>query len=195
MIVISDNMHGDIIRPSVIRQMKILVAEDEDNISLIYKVFLEERGHEVTITTDGKKCLEKYRSAMAETRKAASHRTVFDVVVLDYRMPGLDGLDVAKEILRVKPDQRIIFASAYTEETLRESIRQLQMFVELLQKPFEPNVLVEIIESNMVYKQLKAAAKDRKKLDDWNLSHDEVHDLLDKITKLRRSEVEMKNRS
>ena len=174
--------------------MKILVAEDEDNISLIYKVFLEERGHKVTLTTDGKKCLEKYQSAMAEIGKAASHHTVFDVVVLDYRMPGLDGLDVAKEILRLKPDQRIIFASAYTEETVRESVRQLEMYVEMLQKPFEPDVLVEIIESNTVYKTLKAAAKDRKKLDDWELSNDEVHDLLDKITKLRRSEIEMKSR-
>jgi CheY-like chemotaxis protein len=135
-------------------------------------------------------CLEKYHAAA----KTASHLPAFDVVVLDYRMPGLDGLDVAKEILRLRPDQRIIFASAYTEETLRESIRNLKMFIELLQKPFEPTVLVEIIEGNMVYEQMKASAKDRKKLDDWNLSHDEVQDLLDKVTKLRRAEVEMKNR-
>jgi two-component system cell cycle response regulator CpdR len=171
--------------------MKILAAEDEKNISLIYKIFLEERGHDVTITADGKMCLEKYYAAATKT---TSHLPVFDVVVLDYRMPGLDGLDVAKEILRLRPDQRIIFASAYTEETLCESIRDLKMFVELLQKPFEPSVLVEIIEGNMVYEQMKAAAKDRKKLDDWNLSHDEAQDLLDKVTKLRRAEVEMRNK-
>ncbi len=174
--------------------MRILIAEDEESISLIYRIYLEERGHEVTITSDGKKCVEKYHSTIAQASKAASHLPAFDVVVLDYRMPGLDGLDVAKEILRLRPDQRIIFASAYAEETLRESIRSLQMFVELLQKPFEPSVLVEIIEGNVVHEQLKAAAKDRKKLDDWNLSHDEAQDLLDKVTKLRRAEVEMKNK-
>lgn len=173
--------------------MRILVAEDEENISLTYKLFLEDRGHEVTLTSDGKECLEKYRSSIPESEKARSHARYFDVVVLDYRMPGLDGLSVAREILKLKPDQRIIFASAYTEETLFMSVKQLKMFVELLQKPFEPDVLIEIIEGNVVYEQLKAAAKDRKKLDDWNLSHDEAQDLLDKVIKLRRSEVEMKN--
>jgi hypothetical protein len=67
------------------------------------------------------------------------------------------------------------------------------MFIELLQKPFEPAVLVEIIEGNMVYEQMKASAKYQKKLDDWNLSHDEVQDLLDNVTKLTRAEVKLKN--
>jgi len=178
----------------VVMEMRILVAEDEESISLIYRIYLEERGHEVTITTDGKKCLEKYNSTMAEIGKAASHLPIFDVVVLDYRMPVFDGLHVGKEILRLRPDQRIIFASAYTEETLRESIKKLKMFVELLQKPFEPNVLVEIIEGNAVYEQLKSAAKEREKMRDWDLSHEEAQDLLDKVTRLRRAEVEMKNR-
>jgi len=172
--------------------MRILVAEDEENISLTYKLFLEDRGHEVTITTHGKECLEKYRASIPETERSKSRIPAFDVVVLDYRMPILDGLGVAREILKLKPDQRIIFASAYTEETLADSVRQLKMFVELLQKPFEPDVLIEIIEGNRIYEDLKAAAKDRKKLDDWNLSHNEVQDLLDKVMKLRRSEVELK---
>jgi len=172
--------------------MRILVAEDEENISLTYKLFLEDRGHEVTITTNGKECLEKYRVSIPETERSRPRIPAFDVVVLDYRMPIIDGLGVAREILKLKPDQRIIFASAYTEETLADSVRQLKMFVELLQKPFEPDVLIEIIEGNRIYEDLKAAAKDRKKLDDWNLSHNEVQDLLDKVMKLRRSEVELK---
>jgi|SRR5581483_182481 len=172
--------------------MRILIAEDEENISLTYKLFLEDRGHEVTITTNGKECLEKYRSNIPKTENARSHVPYYDVVVLDYRMPGLDGLAVAREILKLRPDQRIIFASAYTEETLADSVKQLKMFVELLQKPFDPDVLVEIIEGNRVYEELKSAANDRKKLDDWDLTHDEVQDLLDKVMKLRRSEVELK---
>lgn len=55
----------------------------------------------------------------------------FDVVVLDYRMPKKDGLQVAKEILKLNPKQRIIFASAYVKETLVESVKQLNQVVEL----------------------------------------------------------------
>jgi CheY-like chemotaxis protein len=51
-------------------------------------------------------------------------------------MPGMNGMDVAKEILEVSPHQRIIFASAYVEETLEESVKQLKQVVELMQKPF-----------------------------------------------------------
>ena len=43
--------------------------------------------------------------------------TLYDVVILDYKMPGMNGMDVAKEILAVNPHQRIIFASAYVKET------------------------------------------------------------------------------
>jgi len=42
----------------------------------------------------------------------------YDVVILDYKMPGVNGMDVAKEIFKINPNQRIIFASAYVEETL-----------------------------------------------------------------------------
>jgi CheY-like chemotaxis protein len=48
----------------------------------------------------------------------SSTKSPFDVVELDYKMPGKDGMEVAKEILTINPDQRIIFASAYFKETL-----------------------------------------------------------------------------
>jgi hypothetical protein len=51
-------------------------------------------------------------------------------------------MEVAKEILTVNPHQRIIFVSAYVKETLEESVKQLRQAVELMQKPFEPDVLV-----------------------------------------------------
>jgi CheY-like chemotaxis protein len=50
-------------------------------------------------------------------------------------MPGMNSMNVAKEILAVNPHQRIIFASAYVKETLQESVKQLKQIVELMQKP------------------------------------------------------------
>ncbi len=47
-------------------------------------------------------------------------------MILDYKMPKKDGLQVAKDILELKPDQRIIFASAYLEEALEDSIKRAE---------------------------------------------------------------------
>jgi response regulator RpfG family c-di-GMP phosphodiesterase len=70
-------------------------------------------------------------------------------------MPGKDGMEVAKEILAINPDQRIIFASAYVKETLESSVKQLKRVVELLQKPFEIQAFIDTIEDKQVYEELK----------------------------------------
>jgi response regulator RpfG family c-di-GMP phosphodiesterase len=70
-------------------------------------------------------------------------------------MPGKDGMEVAKEILTINPDQRIIFASAYVKETLENSVKELKRVVELLQKPFEMQAFIDTIEDKQVYDELK----------------------------------------
>lgn len=90
---------------------------------------------------------------MRDSRPTAA--TPFDVVVLDYKMPRKDGMEVAKEILTLNPDQRIIFASAYVKETLENSVKELKRVVELLQKPFEIQALIDTIEDKEVYQELK----------------------------------------
>ena len=46
----------------------------------------------------------------------------FEAVILDYRMPQMNGMEVTKEILAVNPHQRIIFASAYIQETVNHKL-------------------------------------------------------------------------
>jgi CheY-like chemotaxis protein len=54
------------------------------------------------------------------------HVQPFDAVVLDYKMPKINGMEVAKEMLTVNAHQRIIFASAYVQDTLVYSVHQLK---------------------------------------------------------------------
>jgi DNA-binding NtrC family response regulator len=82
-----------------------------------------------------------------------SSRTPFDVVVLDYRMPKKDGLQVARQILSVAPDQRIIIASAYTHELIGISR------VEMLQKPFGFDVLLRLVEGAPEFPQRNIGQK------------------------------------
>src|ERR1051325_8692869 len=106
--------------------MKILIAEDEPNIARIYKISFEDAGHDVIISRDGVECVETYKSELAEIKTQQENSipypktTPFDVVILDYRMPKKDGMEVAREIIGAEPGQRIIFVSAYVLSTLEE---------------------------------------------------------------------------
>jgi response regulator RpfG family c-di-GMP phosphodiesterase len=110
-------------------------------------------------------------------------------VVLDYRMPKKDGLETAKEILALDPSQRIIFASAYVEETLRDSITELSQIVELIQKPFLPEALVEVVEDAEAYPELnKLFGKVRKmtESDLENPSPAQIRDILEGLKKIQK---------
>ena len=193
--------------------MKILIAEDESDISHTYRVALESRNHDVEITDDGVKCIQVYREELAK-RQASSYKnmkhnnnlqdsrptaaTPFDVVVLDYKMPGKDGMEVAKEIFEINPDQRIIFASAYVKETLENSVKQLKRVVELLQKPFEIQAFIDTIEDRQVYEELKKIMINIRAMDDNNASSEEnsgdsstsrerIRDLFECVRKIQKN--------
>jgi CheY-like chemotaxis protein len=162
--------------------MRILIAEDESDISHTYRVALESRNHDVNIANDGISCLRIYREELANRRQVSSNKnnttqgsppsatSPFDAVVLDYKMPGKDGMEVAKEILTINPDQRIIFASAYVKETLENSVKKLKRVVELLQKPFEIQAFIDTIEDKQVYEELKKIMINIRAIDDDNTS-------------------------
>jgi CheY-like chemotaxis protein len=113
----------------------------------------------------------------------------YDAVVLDYRMPKKDGLQVAKEILASNPSQRIIFASAYVKETLRESVKELRQVVELMQKPFLPEALVDVVEDSDAYPELKKLFANVRKMtesDFENPSPDQIKDILEGLKKIQK---------
>lgn len=163
--------------------MKILIAEDEEGIALTYELSLRARGHEVTITTNGKHCVQEYESHL---RSQSQHSDFyFDVVILDYRMPEMDGYEAAKIILKLNPDQRIIFASAYGKEILEEMIRKAGIIAEILQKPFELDTLTDTVEDFFIYSQLQSLKVNVGDLKTWNPSHQQISYLLDALLRLR----------
>lgn len=160
--------------------MRILVAEDEPLIARDYRVILQSRGHDVTVYDNGMSCLEAYATALGEVNRQsrAFERAPFDVVILDYRMPKEDGLETAREIVKLCSEQRIIFASAYTRETLKESTQELHQVVELIQKPFDLSYLVEVVEDTNVYNQLRELNVKVKQLKDSHLTNSELAELV-----------------
>ena len=134
-----------------------MVADDNIDAAELYRAALEDRGHVVTVSLDGQECINSYANAIERLRlagKTSSNKEPFDAVILDYKMPKIDGLEAAKEILRINASQRIIFASAFVKETLMDSVKELNQVMELIQKPFEPDVLVDLVEDTAMIARL-----------------------------------------
>ncbi len=167
-------------------QMNILLAEDENDIAFIYKQALESRNHHVTVTSNGEDCLKAYHDAFQEmisshTETMTRFQSPFDVVLLDYKMRQINGLEVAKEILAVNSHQRIIFASAFVRETLKISIKQLKRAVELIQKPFTLMKLIDTVEDKEVYAELQKFNVDLEVVRAFAPTHEQITGLLEKL--------------
>lgn len=167
--------------------MKVLIAEDERDVLDAYRVALAAAGHDAVLTENGEECIDAYRRSLELVRSSGSKRGApFDAVLLDYRMPKKDGLEVAKEILALCSDQRIIFASAHVKETLLDSVKQLNRVVELLQKPFRIKALLDTLEDREIYEGLKALNVKIDQLKDLNPSHTQISELLEGLRKLQK---------
>lgn len=106
--------------------MKVLLAEDDPNISIIAKICLEKiAGHEVTVVSDGESALRE-----ALTQK-------YDVILLDEMMPKMNGLRVCQAYKAQCPDPKpVIFLSAKSQYSdINEFIANGTGFIP---KPFDP---------------------------------------------------------
>ena len=82
--------------------MKILVVDDEKLLVKGLKFNLENEGYEVQVAYDGAAAVELV------------HRENFDLVLLDWKMPGMDGVEVARQIrLRFSCETTVIILTAY----------------------------------------------------------------------------------
>jgi two-component system, OmpR family, response regulator len=113
--------------------MKILLAEDDANISTIAKITLEKLGgHEVTVVADGEQALIFGLSGQ------------YDLILLDEMMPKLNGLKVSAELFaRGNVPPPIIFLSAKSQESdIKEFYQHGTGFIP---KPFDPMTLSQQI--------------------------------------------------
>lgn len=85
------------------KKAKLLVVDDEENIRFLFREELEEEGYEVEVASNGLEALKKIR------------QTSFDLVILDIKMPGMDGIQALNEIKNMNKGLPVILCSAYGE--------------------------------------------------------------------------------
>lgn len=113
-------------------QKRILVVDDsKENIKVIKKS-LEHLGFEVVVETEGIKAIKLFKKDYKR----------FDIVITDYMMPNIKGIELAAEIKKIKKDTAVILMSGYIDES---DISYNSIVDVLLTKPIELSKLLEAI--------------------------------------------------
>ncbi len=120
--------------------MNILIVEDEPGIYNFLKEGLEEEGYDITVASDGIKGVDKF------------YRSKPDLVLLDWMLPGMHGIDVCKEIRKQDKETPILFLTA--KDTVKETIEGLRSGAnDYIKKPFSFEELLERIKIHFRNKQ------------------------------------------
>ena len=121
---------------------KILVIEDEKNMREILKILLEGEGYEVSTATDGVEGLGWIK------------REIFDLIITDIKMPGLDGFQVLKKAQELSPETLVIMITAFgTTESAIESMK-LGAY-DYLHKPFKIDEIRLVVKNALEKRKLR----------------------------------------
>ncbi len=80
---------------------KIMVVDDEENIRFLYKEELSDEGYDVILASSGKEALDLLKTSRP------------DLITLDIKMPGMDGIETLRKIKEIDKDIPVILCTAY----------------------------------------------------------------------------------
>jgi CheY-like chemotaxis protein len=108
---------------------RILIIDDEGNIRRVIRLALEAAGYVVGEASDGASGLEAYNDG-----------STWDAVLLDQKMPGMDGLETLRRIKERRPDARVVMATAFASIELAVDAMKLGA-TDFIRKPMTPEIL------------------------------------------------------
>ena len=110
----------------------ILVAEDNEEVRRFVRDIFRLYGYKIIEAVDGEDAVEKFK-----------HERKIDLVILDSVMPKKNGREAYDEIIRMKPDIRVLFMSGHTRDILLDKGIQEKEFA-FISKPLLPNELLQM---------------------------------------------------
>lgn len=125
---------------------RVLIIDDEKGLRTGTERLLQEEGYQVSTAEDGRSGIK------------AALENDFDIVIIDYKMPDLNGIEVLKEISKSKPNSICIIATAYASyETAIESTKTGAY--SYIPKPFTPEDLLRLLEKAYEKRQMLLEAE------------------------------------
>lgn len=120
----------------------IHLIDDEPIIHDVLGQILETEGYSVEISSSGEEALKKF-----EEQK-------FDLILLDLLMPGMDGLEVLKQIKKIDPEAMVIIITAYA--SVESALAAIKMGAyDYIQKPFKNDELLMTIRRALEHRRLQ----------------------------------------
>jgi DNA-binding NtrC family response regulator len=121
---------------------KILIVDDEPSNRNILGQELTHKGYSVTAASDGREALRKIESSRP------------DLIILDYMMPDLSGLEVLKELRKRENDTPVVMITAYgTMERAVEAMKEGAY--DFITRPFEPDHIALVVQKALERQRLK----------------------------------------
>jgi DNA-binding NtrC family response regulator len=117
----------------VLRVNKIMVVDDEPYVCQVLEEFLESKGYRVVCAYSGDEALALYSKESP------------DLVLLDIRMPGKDGIETLKELRAMDPEAGVFMVTGVLEEDVAKKARHEGAY-EYITKPVNPFTLELLIE-------------------------------------------------
>ena len=105
---------------------KILIVEDNRETALVLREYFLDNGFDSEVAITGKEAIEKF------------HKSSFDIVLTDFKLPDIDGQAVAAKLRQTQPDLKVLFLTAYNL-----SLRDLN--TQVLEKPCRPQKILDAI--------------------------------------------------
>ncbi len=126
--------------------VKIMVIDDEPSILESFKMILKIKDYEVETFPDGP-------SALSNLQKGK-----FDLAFIDYKLPGMDGLEVLKRIKEIDSDIEICIVTAYASESSHANAITLGA-LDYLRKPFLMEEIYELVERGLRKRRAKKTTR------------------------------------
>jgi len=151
---------------------KILVVDDEESLLKTISKVLTKEGYEVTTTNSSRDALDKVKS------------TFFDLILLDVRMPEMDGITLLKEIRKIQEEDnlsRVILITAYASE--ETPIKAIKLGADdYIMKPFELDEFLHSVERNLRINRLERERNES--LDQLKELHTKYKNLVGSLSKV-----------
>jgi len=110
----------------------VLIVDDEKNIRLTLFHTLESLELEIETAMNGEEALSKMKEKL------------YNIILLDLKMPGMDGMEVLRQVRRIYPNIRVIIISAHG--TVESAVEALKLgAVDFIEKPFVPKEIRELV--------------------------------------------------